>query len=60
MEMSYLNLSEFSSKSSEKGQKEELDYLYDTISGKLKLWPISLEDLIQTTEITFIANNSKE
>lgn len=33
----------------EKGHKEELLLLYDTVSGKSQPWPISLNDLIQTT-----------
>ncbi len=55
-----VNVSELSSNSSEKGQKEELEYLYDSISGNANSWPIALEDLIQTTETTFLAVNSKE
>ena len=39
---------------SSKGQFEELEALYDTLTGKVKHWPISLENMIQTTEVTFI------
>jgi len=38
---------------SEKGQFEELEALYETLSGKTSKWPIELWDMIQTTEITF-------
>jgi len=37
---------------SEKGQKQELEALYNTLKGNAK-WPIELWDMIQTTEITF-------
>lgn len=37
---------------SEKGQFEELEKLYETLSGKTKNWPIELWDLLQTTEAT--------
>ena len=46
------------SASSEKGQFEELVALHDTLSGKSKQWPISLDSLIETTEVSFIANNA--
>ncbi len=38
---------------SEKGQFEELERFYETLSGKTEKWPIELWDMIQTTEITF-------
>ena len=41
---------------SEKGQKEELEALYETLKGNKKEWPIALEDMIQTTEATFLIN----
>ena len=42
---------------SDKGQKEELEALYETLKGNTKEWPISLEDMIETTEATFLINN---
>jgi len=42
---------------SDKGQKEELEALYETLKGKAKEWPIALEDMVQTTEATFLINN---
>jgi predicted dehydrogenase len=53
-------LMELKSDNSEKGQKEELDFLYDSIIRKTELWPISLVDLVQATEATFIAVADKE
>ena len=41
----------------DKGQKEELEALYETLKGNTKDWPIALEDMIQTTEATFLINN---
>lgn len=40
---------------SEKGQKEELAALYETLKGKAN-WQIELWDMIQTTEATFLIN----
>jgi len=37
---------------SQKGQREELECLHETLTGKRKEWPIALWDLLQTTEIT--------
>ncbi len=39
---------------SEKGQFEEFNFLYDSLSGKNKEWPIPFWDLIQTTKISFV------
>ncbi|MCB9173369.1 MAG: bi-domain-containing oxidoreductase [Flavobacteriales bacterium] len=41
---------------SDKGQKEELEALYETLKGTKKDWPISLWDMTQTTEATFLIN----
>jgi len=41
---------------SDKGQKEELEALYETLKGNTEKWPISIEDMIQTTEATFLIN----
>ena len=53
-----VSVKEISLSRSEKGQKEELEALYETLKGNTKDWPIALEDMIQTTEATFLVNNS--
>jgi predicted dehydrogenase/threonine dehydrogenase-like Zn-dependent dehydrogenase len=40
-----------STKTSEKGHFEELSRLYETLSGKNPVWPISLENMIETSQI---------
>ena len=52
-----ISINEINLGRSDKGQKEELEALYETLKGKVLDWPISLEDLIQTTESTFLINN---
>tara|TARA_B100000809_G_scaffold266519_1_gene329629 strand:- start:492 stop:2597 length:2106 start_codon:yes stop_codon:yes gene_type:complete len=49
-----VNLKEISLNRSEKGQKEELEALYETLKGHKQEWPIALEDMIHTTEATFL------
>ncbi len=49
-----IKIDEIKTNLSEKGQFEELEILYDTLSGKIDKWPIELWDMVQTTEITFI------
>lgn len=39
--------------SPEKGHREELEALYHTLSGETFEWPISLESMLDTTEMTF-------
>ena len=51
-----VSLKEISLNRSDKGQKEELEALYETLKGDKKEWPISLEDMVQTTEATFLIN----
>ena len=51
-----VSLKEISLNRSDKGQKEELEALYETLKGNKKEWPISLEDMLQTTEATFLIN----
>ena len=51
-----VKVSSQSSTLSQKGQLEELEILYDTLSGKTNDWPIALWDLIQTTEASFLIN----
>ena len=48
-----VKVAEITTNISEKGQFEELEALYETLSGKTTKWPIELWDMIQTTEITF-------
>ncbi|NQX99162.1 MAG: Gfo/Idh/MocA family oxidoreductase, partial [Flavobacteriales bacterium] len=48
-----VKLKEISKGRSDKGQKEELEALYETLKGNKAEWPIELWDMIQTTEITF-------
>jgi len=45
------------SASCKKGQLEELIALHDALIGKSKPWPISLDSLIETTEVSLIASN---
>jgi len=47
-----IKLNEISLTRSDKGQKEELESLYNTLKSNAN-WPIALWDMIQTTEITF-------
>lgn len=49
-----VNLKELSSAVSEKGQLEELEELHDCLIGKSEKWPISLEEILETTELTFL------
>ena len=53
-----VSLKEINLARSEKGQKEELEVLYETLKGNKKEWPIALEDMIQTTEATFLINEN--
>ncbi len=48
-----LKVNEMKSKIPEKGHREELEILYECITGKIRNWPIELWDLFQTTEVTF-------
>ena len=48
-----LNVKPIKTNTSQKGQFEELGYLYDVLNGKKENWPIELWDMIQTTKITF-------
>lgn len=41
-------------KGSQKGQKEELIALYNTLKGADNKWPISLECMVETTKVTFM------
>ena len=50
-----VKVNEISLNRSDKGQKEELEMLYNSLKGK-STWPIELWDMIQTTETTFLIN----
>lgn len=50
-----VKVKELSTNISEKGQFEELEHLYECLSGKTENWPIELWDQVQTTELTFHA-----
>jgi predicted dehydrogenase/threonine dehydrogenase-like Zn-dependent dehydrogenase len=52
-----VNVKSINESRSDKGQKEELEALYETLKGNKKDWPIALEDMIQTTEATFLINS---
>lgn len=49
-----VKLNEITTESSQKGQLEELEMLYETLKGNKKEWPIELWDMVQTTEISFV------
>lgn len=51
-----IKVKELSIGRSDKGQKEELEALYETLKGTKKDWPIALWDMTQTTEATFLIN----
>ncbi|MBI2280593.1 MAG: bi-domain-containing oxidoreductase [Bacteroidetes bacterium] len=51
-----VKLKEISIGRSDKGQKQELELLYETLKSNNKDWPIALWDMIQTTEATFLIN----
>ncbi|MGB1247857.1 MAG: bi-domain-containing oxidoreductase [Chitinophagales bacterium] len=47
-----INVKEIKDSISAKGQKEELEHLYDCLKGNKEGWPIVLWDMIQTTRIS--------
>lgn len=49
-----VKVNEISTANSQKGQLEELEDVYEYLSGKTSQMPIELEDLFQTTEISFL------
>ena len=49
-----VKINEISTVNSQKGQLEELEDIYEYLSGKTNRFPIELEDLFQTTEISFL------
>ena len=51
-----VKVKEFNLGRSDKGQKEELEALYETLKGNNKEWPIALWDMVQTTEASFLIN----
>jgi predicted dehydrogenase/threonine dehydrogenase-like Zn-dependent dehydrogenase len=52
-----VDLKEIKSEMSEKGHIEELEILYDYLTGKQEEWPIDLKQLIETSEATFAIVN---
>lgn len=54
-----VKLKSYESKTSSKGQYEQLIQLYKCLSGVGKDWPISYESMIQTTEATFMIAETK-
>ena len=51
-----IKVRELSANISQKGQLEELEILYNTLSGKTNKWPIEFWDMVQTTEASFLIN----
>lgn len=52
-----IKINSISSLTSEKGQLEELVFLYKSLKGNIENWPIEYWDLIQTTQTTFMINS---
>ena len=48
-----IQLSDLSYSISEKGQCEELGVLFETLNEPNGVWPISLDSILETTNITF-------
>lgn len=48
-----LKVNEISTPTSQKGQFEELELLHSVLTLRDKQWPISLENMIETTKVTF-------
>ena len=48
-----VKVADIHSQTTDKGQLEELEELYSCLNGENKGWPIELEAMIETTEITF-------
>ncbi len=53
------NIKEINSSISQKGHLEEWECLSNSLTGKFNGWPISLYDLIQTTQVSFLISYSK-
>ena len=51
-----LKINNINSKQSDKGHYEELLVLFDSLNGYKKNWPIPLNDLLQTSKISFLAS----
>ncbi len=49
-----IKIKKLSSKNSQKGQLEELEYLHQTLMDKGSEWPIPLWDMIQTTAVSLL------
>ncbi len=55
-----IKIEEIKTSASEKGHKEELERLYETLKGNTQNWPIELWDMIQTTQATFYIADETE
>jgi predicted dehydrogenase len=53
-----VKINEIKTASSQKGHLEELNYLHDALTSQKAAWPIELWDLLQTTQATFLINQS--
>jgi predicted dehydrogenase len=49
-----VKINEISTRNSQKGQLEELEEIHNCLSGKNKKLPIELDDLFQTSEVSFL------
>lgn len=49
-----LNMNKVQSQTSEKGQRQELEALHETLTGNKDSWPIELWDMEQTTETSIL------
>lgn len=49
-----VNIKDMKTEVSDKGHLEELEELYESLSGKKSDWPIELTDMLQTTEVSFL------
>jgi len=52
-----LKIKSMKSRQSEKGHQEELIALYNTLCGKNSDWPISLNDILSASQISFLADS---
>lgn len=50
-----LNIKSMETARSEKGHLQELEALYQTIQGENNVWPISLEEMLQTSRVALLA-----
>ena len=48
-----IQVADIKNKVSDKGQLDEIQFLSECLSNEKTGWPITLESMIQTTEVTF-------